>query len=776
MEKSDDLIEKIIYNDDETSLINQVTQLCDMIDGYFSSLFAASKGNDIDIRTLYPCKINKKIIDNIREQFKDSNKVKQLIAKIEGTIDKIDNLNEILLNDNKDVKKKLFRINYQYDETCFNSIESELENLGDFGNVLQEYHNKYKQFNAYTAKISLGSKVKDIIDYSTQLLKRHAHLKQKNKDEDNVFSMKFMMSVKDISGEIIEVKEGNKESDFGLKSLLLFSPTIYFGIAYEINENPLTEDHTLNEEDTDICILMNSFDNCISENFLKTYYNDIIFNDVLYSNFKKYSPLFFLLTVIKLSIDTGIISNVGISSESFVNTNFNKQFEKAVEDNLTNITITNLFNAYSSVAYSPFGYVFSFDSKFKFFKFTFDTRRNFTNYSAYKQKTPTNNNPRSFLNFFQNMATQKTRTKISVPRNKEIEALTKIYLMNKEDKSYSVNITNYIGYFEFDFEGEIGKGLGPTNEFYSNLFLEFQKKNLFMKTDNNYIYPLSNISDNTLLSFEVLGLAIARALFDDRVFDFPLSEVFLDVLFNRNTSIDSIKFIDSNLYKVITELQEASTSNGLYHNESIEKLSMSFVYPGHEELELIPNGKNILLTKDNIKEFINSIYTLLFKSDAIIQIANAFKKGFNSIFPIDKLSLFSSNELVQIMTSPYIQWTEEMLLNSLVPDHGYTKTSKPFLFLIKYMSLLDKDNQQKFLKFSTGSTRLPIGGFAALNPKLTVVKRVLDNYINTDTNYYLPSVMTCQNYLKLPDYSTYDILKEKMDLAINEGGSQFHLS
>lgn len=525
MEKSDNLIEKIIYNDDETSLINQVTQLCDMIDGYFSSLFAASKGNDIDIRTLYPCKINKKIIDNIREQFKDSNKVKQLIAKIEGTIDKIDNLNEILLNDNKDVKKKLFRINYQYDETCFNSIESELENLGDFGNVLQEYHNKYKQFNAYTAKISLGSKVKDIIDYSTQLLKRHAHLKQKNKDEDNVFSMKFMMSVKDISGEIIEVKEGNKESDFGLKSLLLFSPTIYFGIAYEINENPLTEDHTLNEEDTDICILMNSFDNCISDNFLKTYYNDIIFNDVLYSNFNKYSPLFFLLTVIKLSIDTGIISNVGISSESFVNTNFNKQFEKAVEDNLTNITITNLFNAYSSVAYSPFGYVFSFDSKFKFFKFTFDTRRNFTNYSAYKQKTPTNNNPRSFLNFFQNMATQKTRTKISVPRNKEIEALTKIYLMNKEDKSYSVNITNYIGYFEFDFEGEIGKGLGPTNEFYSNLFLEFQKKNLFMKTDNNYIYPLSNISDNTLLSFEVLGLAIARALFDDRVFDFPLSEV-----------------------------------------------------------------------------------------------------------------------------------------------------------------------------------------------------------------------------------------------------------
>ena len=776
MENTNDLIEKIICNDDEISLINQVVQVCDMIDGYFSSLFAASKENDIDIRTLYPCKINKKIINNIKELFKDSNKVKKLIAKIEGTIDKMDNLNEILLNDNKDIKKKLLRIHYQYDESYFNSIESELENLGNFGDILREYHKKYMQFTTYTAKISLDSTVKDIIDYSTQLLKRHSHLHQKNKDEDNVFSMKFIMSVKDISGEVLDVREGTKESDFGLKSLLLFSPTIYFGIAYEINENPSTENNTLNEEESDICILLKSFDNCIPDNFLKSYYNDIIFNDVLYTKFKKYTPLFFLLTVIKLSIDTGIISNEGITSESFVNNNFNKIFNKAVEDNLTSITLTNLFNAYSSVAYSPFSYVFSFDSKFKLFKFTFDTRRNFTNYSLYKQKTLTNNNPRSFLNFFQNIATQKTRTKISVPRNKEIEALTKIYSMNKENKSYEVNITNYIGYFEFDFEGEIGKGLGPTNEFYSNLFLAFQKKNIFMKTDNNYIYPIPYIDDNTLLLFEVLGLSIARAIFDDRVFDFPLSDVFLDVLFNRNTSIESIRFIDSNLYKVLTELKEASTSNGVFHNEPIEKLSMSFAYPGHDDIELVPNGKNTLLTKDNINEYINSIYSLLFKSDAIIQITNAFKKGFNSVFPIDKLSLFSSNELVQIMTSPYTQWSEEMLLHSLVPDHGYTNTSKPFLFLIKYMSLLDKDNQQKFLKFSTGSTRLPIGGFAALNPKLTVAKRVLDNYTNTDTNYYLPSVMTCQNYLKLPEYSTYEILKEKMDLAINEGGSQFHLS
>ena len=41
---------------------------------------------------------------------------------------------------------------------------------------------------------------------------------------------------------------------------------------------------------------------------------------------------------------------------------------------------------------------------------------------------------------------------------------------------------------------------------------------------------------------------------------------------------------------------------------------------------------------------------------------------------------------------------------------------------------------------------------------------------------YLPSVMTCVNYLKMPDYSTIDVLKAKLDVAIREGQGAFHLS
>lgn len=36
--------------------------------------------------------------------------------------------------------------------------------------------------------------------------------------------------------------------------------------------------------------------------------------------------------------------------------------------------------------------------------------------------------------------------------------------------------------------------------------------------------------------------------------------------------------------------------------------------------------------------------------------------------------------------------------------------------------------------------------------------------------------MTCANYLKMPDYSTIEILREKLSVAIREGQGAFLLS
>ena len=41
---------------------------------------------------------------------------------------------------------------------------------------------------------------------------------------------------------------------------------------------------------------------------------------------------------------------------------------------------------------------------------------------------------------------------------------------------------------------------------------------------------------------------------------------------------------------------------------------------------------------------------------------------------------------------------------------------------------------------------------------------------------FLPSVMTCVNYLKLPDYTSLDVMRRRLFTAIREGQGAFHLS
>ena len=84
------------------------------------------------------------------------------------------------------------------------------------------------------------------------------------------------------------------------------------------------------------------------------------------------------------------------------------------------------------------------------------------------------------------------------------------------------------------------------------------------------------------------------------------------------------------------------------------------------------------------------------------------------------------------------------------------------------------DERGNFIKFLTGSKRLPMGGFRALQPKLTIVKKTEN--VGSKADNVLPSVMACQNYVKVPAYSSYEIFKKRFDFAVAEGQQSFTLS
>jgi E3 ubiquitin-protein ligase TRIP12 len=77
-----------------------------------------------------------------------------------------------------------------------------------------------------------------------------------------------------------------------------------------------------------------------------------------------------------------------------------------------------------------------------------------------------------------------------------------------------------------------------------------------------------------------------------------------------------------------------------------------------------------------------------------------------------------------------------------------------FKKVLRAVAELNSEQCKLFLQFVRSTPRLPLGGLEGLSPPLTVVKK--DPDLPEASPYdYLPSVMTCQNYLKVPAYSSF---------------------
>lgn len=158
----------------------------------------------------------------------------------------------------------------------------------------------------------------------------------------------------------------------------------------------------------------------------------------------------------------------------------------------------------------------------------------------------------------------------------------------------------------------------------------------------------------------------------------------------------------------------------------------------------------------------------------ISQQINAFREGFNGLFAIDDLKLLTHAELVSLFGKASEDWSYTTLANTIRADHGFTMESEPVRFLLEILSNFSDEEKRQFLQFTTGSPRLPIGGWKALRPVFTVVCKIPEAPLTPDD--YLPSVMTCANYFKMPAYSTKEIMLERLLTSMKEGQSSFLLS
>lgn len=133
----------------------------------------------------------------------------------------------------------------------------------------------------------------------------------------------------------------------------------------------------------------------------------------------------------------------------------------------------------------------------------------------------------------------------------------------------------------------------------------------------------------------------------------------------------------------------------------------------------------------------------------------AFKKGFLKTQNKNILDLLHPEELEELVCGSQELNFEELKETSFY--EGYTEESPIIVWFWEILLDLSHENKIKFLQFSTGSDRSPIGGLG--NLELKIAKHGPD----TDR---LPCSQTCFNYLLVPEYSSKEKLREKLMLAI----------
>ncbi|KAJ3112823.1 Ubiquitin fusion degradation protein 4, partial [Phlyctochytrium bullatum] len=86
----------------------------------------------------------------------------------------------------------------------------------------------------------------------------------------------------------------------------------------------------------------------------------------------------------------------------------------------------------------------------------------------------------------------------------------------------------------------------------------------------------------------------------------------------------------------------------ILNNESsvatVKDLCLDFTLPGYPDVELLPGGANIDVTDDNVQDYLERVADLTVGSGIRHQV-EAFRQGFDKVFPVEDMKIFSVEEL-----------------------------------------------------------------------------------------------------------------------------------
>ena len=283
---------------------------------------------------------------------------------------------------------------------------------------------------------------------------------------------------------------------------------------------------------------------------------------------------------------------------------------------------------------------------------------------------------------------------------------------------------------------------------------------MFKEAEGGALYPNPSSSVvagvSHLEHFSFLGRILGKAVYESILVEPQFSKFFLNKVLGRVNYVDDLMSLDSDLYENLLQLKSL---------ERVEDADLNFTtikeeYGEYTSIELIPNGTHVTVTNENCLTYIYSLANYRLNTE-ISQQSKAFLRGFRDIIPTSCIRIFNQEELQNLIGGSEKSFDIVDMAKFTTYSTGYHPSQPYIQEFWKFVDSLDYADRGHLLRFWTSCSRPPLLGFQTLNPPLCIQKIVIQN--DRDR---LPTAGTCMNLLKLPEYSSVVVMKEKLLLAL----------
>lgn len=271
------------------------------------------------------------------------------------------------------------------------------------------------------------------------------------------------------------------------------------------------------------------------------------------------------------------------------------------------------------------------------------------------------------------------------------------------------------------------------------------------------------VNPEHLSFFKFVGRVIGKAIYDGRLLDAYFAKSLYRQLLGKPVDHRDVEWVDPEYYNSLCWILENDpTPLELTFSVEADEFGRNRIFP------LKSGGESIHVTQENKREFVQLSAIFRLYSSISEQIEHLVS-GFYEIIPKDLISIFNEQELELLISgTPDIDVDE---WRAATEYNGYTSSDPVIVWWWRALKSFNREERAKVLSFATGTSRVPLNGFTELQGVQGVQRFSIHRaYGDPDR---LPQAHTCFNQIDLPQYSSYEMLRQQLLLAISEGGEGF---